>query len=125
MHRTAHKLTHALKHLAVQLVVAAAIAAVVAAIVCGAEETSVAHAFATALLAVGALALLLGAFGLGGVSPMGTPANMWVRLGTGDDTPPPGEIVANGTAVLLVTGALLIGAGLLLDGERRGHRTGA
>jgi hypothetical protein len=117
---------HALQHLAVQLTVAGVVVVAVALIVFGAEGTSIAHAFLTALFAVGALAFLLGVLGLGGVSPVGTIANMWVRVWTDDSTPPPGETVVNGTAVLLLTGALLIGAGILVDIERRaGHTVAA
>src|SRR5438132_1479373 len=123
---TGSAIKHALQHCAIQLSFGLAFALIVSGVIAAAEQTSFTHALEVGLFGVGALAFGLGALGIAGGSPAQTLVNTYGRFLTVDEfeTQPPGGTVVNATAILLLTGALLLGAGVAVDAAR-GSRPGA
>ncbi len=107
-------IARAAAHFLYQIVFALVLTAIVASLWALARGGGFLHPFHVALYAVGGLAFLLGAIGLGGVSPSSgfiDTAGRIPGLGAATYVPPDGTAV-NPTAILLVTGAALIGIAL-------------
>jgi hypothetical protein len=107
-------LARALVHFLRQLVVALVLTTAFASLWALAGGGGFVHAFHVGLYAFGAIGLFLGALGVGGMSPssglVGSDG-MVPGLKAGTWVPPDGTAV-NPTAILLVTGAVLIGIGV-------------
>lgn len=103
-----------------QLVVALVVAAALAALWALAHGGAFVHAYGTACLVVGCLALLFGALGLGGQSPS---RGLVETAGRGTNRLPgmpayfrtsPGTTTVNATAIFFVTGIVLLVVGLFV-----------
>lgn len=104
-------IVRAAAHFVYQIVVALALSLIVAALWALARGGGFVHAFQVSLYVVGGLVLLMGAIGLGGISPSagfiggvgripGLKAATYV---------PPDSTAVNPTAILFLTGAAMIG----------------
>ena len=105
----------ALAHFLLQLATALAIAAGIAAIWALARGGEFGHAFGVACLLFGGLALLFGAFGVGGMSPS---LGLIENAGRGGTNPlpgmpaflrtSPGATAVNATAIFFITGIAMV-----------------
>ena len=112
----------ALAHFLFQLAIALAVAAVLAAIWALAHGGPFVHGFGVACLIFGGLALLFGAFGVGGMSPS---LGLVETPGRGTNPLPgmpaffrtsPGTTVVNSTAIFFITGIAIVVIGFVLLG---------
>jgi len=105
---------HAFVHFVCRFVVALVVVTAVAALWALTGSGGFLHAFHVSLFVFGGVALMFGAIGLGGMSPssglIGSDG-MVPGLKAGTWNPPDGT-AANSTAIMLVTGAALIGIGI-------------
>lgn len=104
----------AVLHFLVQVVAGMAITAVVAALWALSGGEAFAHTFHVSLYVFGGLALMMGAFGVGGVSPSqgfvgGDRFSGWIPGLKAAAYVPPDGTALNANAILLLTGAALIG----------------
>lgn len=101
-------------HFLFQVVVGLILTTVVAAVWAATGGDDFAHTFHVSLYVFGGLALMMGAFGIGGVSPSqgfigGDRFSGRIPGLRADAYAPPDGTAVNATAILLVTGATLIG----------------
>lgn len=110
-------LLRAVLHFAVRLVVAIVVAVVVGVVWSLAHGGPLHHTLEAGFYVVGALSLLVGAVGVGGMSPSSTMTNTvgripGIRVGYRAELPPN---TLSLQAILFMTGAVLIGLGVLLQ----------
>jgi hypothetical protein len=113
----------ALAHFLFQLAVALAVASAFAAIWALAHGGAFLHAFGIACLIFGGLALLFGAFGIGGMSPSMGLVETSGRGGTNalPGMPAffrasPGTTAVNATAIFFITGIAMVAIGFVILG---------
>jgi hypothetical protein len=107
-------IARAAAHFLYQIVIALVLTALVASLWALARGGGFLHTFQVSLYVVGGVAFLLGAIGVGGVSPSSGFVNSAGRIPGLRATAymPPDGTAVNPTAILLVTGAALIGIAL-------------
>jgi hypothetical protein len=113
----------ALAHFLLQLAIALAVASVIAAIWALLHGGAFVHAFGVACLIFGGLALLFGAFGIGGMSPS---MGLVETSGRGGTKPlpgmpaffrtSPGTTAVNATAIFFITGIAMAVIGFVILG---------